>query len=333
MDEPRKLQVSLRGASAKEISRDALLARVSQERELRNYTRRATAAALFIQRVWRRHSAVKAVSLQLQQQWLSEMNQHASPWDKMQISSIVLRPFIFFISCLSIRNQKIQARDVDCMKLCFRVVLESINSTDPNENFCSMVIGTMEERKIWIYQSKKLILLCLHILVEFDYYGRAVPDIVLLSLAMRLAVVLTDQKGWKSIMDQDIQDADTAMKNLIWFIGSKESGTYNSIRRYVSKLESPISTQRTPSAPTDDRFLITASALTLALRPFHITDFNVNGGGVREVQYAAEGYFTSLLTIPWFPHRLPSVLLPALKHKLVLSSCLRTLLVMADLKR
>ncbi|CAK9143005.1 unnamed protein product [Ilex paraguariensis] len=49
MDEPKKHQVSLRGASAKEISRDALLERVSQERELRNYTRRATAAALFIQ--------------------------------------------------------------------------------------------------------------------------------------------------------------------------------------------------------------------------------------------------------------------------------------------
>lgn len=42
-------QVSLRGASAKEITRDALLEKVSQERELRNYTRRATAAAIFIQ--------------------------------------------------------------------------------------------------------------------------------------------------------------------------------------------------------------------------------------------------------------------------------------------
>ena len=42
-------QVSLRGASAREITRDALLEKVSQERELRNYTRRATAAAIFIQ--------------------------------------------------------------------------------------------------------------------------------------------------------------------------------------------------------------------------------------------------------------------------------------------
>lgn len=42
-------QVSLRGASAKEISRDVLLEKVSQERALRNFTRRATAAARLIQ--------------------------------------------------------------------------------------------------------------------------------------------------------------------------------------------------------------------------------------------------------------------------------------------
>lgn len=41
--------MSLRGASVKEISREALLEKVSQERELRNYARRATAAAIFTQ--------------------------------------------------------------------------------------------------------------------------------------------------------------------------------------------------------------------------------------------------------------------------------------------
>lgn len=39
----------MRGASAKEISRDALLEKVSHERELRSYARRANAAVLFIQ--------------------------------------------------------------------------------------------------------------------------------------------------------------------------------------------------------------------------------------------------------------------------------------------
>jgi ubiquitin-protein ligase E3 B len=49
MDLNRKHKVSLRGASSGEISRDALLAKVSQERELRSYARRANAASLFIQ--------------------------------------------------------------------------------------------------------------------------------------------------------------------------------------------------------------------------------------------------------------------------------------------
>ncbi|KAG0487707.1 hypothetical protein HPP92_009802 [Vanilla planifolia] len=42
-------QVSLRGASAREISRNALLEKVVHERQLRNFTRRASAAAIFIQ--------------------------------------------------------------------------------------------------------------------------------------------------------------------------------------------------------------------------------------------------------------------------------------------
>ncbi|KAK7258104.1 hypothetical protein RIF29_32554 [Crotalaria pallida] len=51
MDGLRKHQVSLRGASAKEITRDDLLQKVSRERELRNYAKRVAAAALFIQSV------------------------------------------------------------------------------------------------------------------------------------------------------------------------------------------------------------------------------------------------------------------------------------------
>lgn len=43
------LQVSLRGSSAKEITRDALLQKVSEERQLRSHLRRAAAAAFSIQ--------------------------------------------------------------------------------------------------------------------------------------------------------------------------------------------------------------------------------------------------------------------------------------------
>ncbi|GFP85460.1 E3 ubiquitin-protein ligase upl7 [Phtheirospermum japonicum] len=69
------LIVSLRGASAKEITRDALIERVNQERELRSYTRQANAAVMFIQRVWRRHHEMKLVALRLQWDWEIRMNE------------------------------------------------------------------------------------------------------------------------------------------------------------------------------------------------------------------------------------------------------------------
>ncbi|KAL6988297.1 E3 ubiquitin-protein ligase upl7 [Sarracenia purpurea var. burkii] len=200
-----------------------------------------------------------------------------------------------------------------------------MNSTDPLKNFCSLAIGTLEERRVWIYQARKLISLCLFILGVCDNSRRVGEDIVsLTSLAMHFAVVLTDLKGWKSITDDNLQDAGVAMKDLILFMGSKKSGLYHHIRRYIEKLDSHFSLQMKCSVPTDDRFLITASALTLALRPIHIV--SLYDLGRLDGQYAAEQYCVFLLTIPWLAQRLPAALLPALQHKSVLSPCFRTLL-------
>lgn len=190
-----------------------------------------------------------------------------------------------------------------------------------------MATGTIEEKKIWIYQSKKLILLCLFLLANSDDSVQGVEDVVLLSLAVRVAVVLTDRRCWKSITDCDIQVADGAMKDLIHFLGSKKSGVYDCIRRYISKLECSNFGHSTCPGQTDDRFLIITGAITLALRPFHVVDLEVKDNDSLDTQNAAEGYCVSLLTIPWFAQRLPVVLLPALTHKSVLSPCLRMLLV------
>uniref|UniRef100_A0A5B6YGI5 HECT-type E3 ubiquitin transferase n=1 Tax=Davidia involucrata TaxID=16924 RepID=A0A5B6YGI5_DAVIN len=331
MDDPRKHQVSLRGASVKEITRDALLEKVSQERELRNYTRRAAAAALFIQRVWRRYNVTKMVSGQLQQEWEKMLNHHTVSINRTWISSGFLRPFLFFITNLSTRCQKIRTRDIDCMQNCFRILLESINSTDPEKNFCSLATGTLEERRIWNYQAQKLISLCLFILGKCDNSCQRCQDIVVLtSLAMRFVVVLTDLKGWKSITDDNLKDADISVKDLVRFMGSKKSGLYICIRRYINNLDAPFSSQMNCSGQTDDRFLITASAVTLALRPFHITNADSNDLDHLDVQYAAEQYCVFLLTIPWFAQRLPAVLLPALRHKSILSHCFRTLLILKE---
>lgn len=321
MDENRKHQVSLRGASAKEITRDALLQKVSHERELRNYTRRATTAAVFIQRVWRRYIVTKMVAMQLQEEWENSVN---CPVDLMitrsWISSSLLRPFLFFITHLSTRHQKIQTRNRDCMQSCFKILLESINSTDSKKNFCSLATSSHEDRKIWVFQSQKLISLCSFILAQCDYSDVTNQDLIILtSLAMRLAVVLTDPTGWKSVDNKNRQDANLAVADLIQFIGSSRSGLYGHIRSYIIRLTGPSDSFLVNS---DEKFLITASAITLALRPFH-------NGKVRW-PYAAEQYCVFLLTIPWLTQRLPPVLLPALKHKSVLSPCFSTILISTE---
>lgn len=185
-----------------------------------------------------------------------------------------------------------------------------------------MAIGTVEERKVWNYQAKKLITMCLFILTEYDMSCHKNDDVLLTSLAMRLAVILTDVKGWRCISDNNIQGALVAVRGLVQFMGSIRSGLYNSVRRYICKLEAPCSFKA-----ADERLLITASAITLALRPFHVANLVVDKNVLLEMQSAAEQYCVYLLTIPWIAQRLPMVLIPPLKHKSVLTPCLRILLV------
>ncbi|WOH06132.1 hypothetical protein DCAR_0625555 [Daucus carota subsp. sativus] len=326
MAEPRKHQVSLRGASAKEISRDALLERVSQERELRNYTRKATSAALFIQRVWRSYYSTKMIALQLQRDWQDmisccKMSTITATW----ISSSLLRPFLFFTTCLSTRYRKIQARDVNCMQMCFKILLESLNSTDHQKNFCLLSTCSLEERRIWLYQAKKLISLCLLILAECDYTRQGANEFVILtSLGMRFLVMLTDAKAWKYNSESSFQDANNAVKELILFMGSNKSDLFVCVRRYIIRLDAPFP-QLTGAGQKDDKLLITASAITVSLRPFHILDIEKNDS--LDVQHAAEQFFIFLLSIPWFTQRLPAFLLSSLRHKSVLLRCFRALLI------
>ncbi|KAM0993678.1 hypothetical protein ACFX10_009301 [Malus domestica] len=301
MDKRGKHQVSLRGASAKEITRDALLEKVSQERELRQYARRATVAALFIQREWRRYRAVKMAALEVRGEW-EKVVEH-----------------------------NIQTTEMCSMKTCFQILLESVNSTDSKKNFCSLAIGTLEERRIWSYQSRKLISLCMFVLSKCDT-SRARDQVIvaLTSLAMRFVVVLTDFKGWKSVAEHDCQSADAAVKYLVRFIGTGESGLYLSIRRYISTLDAPGFSRISSNIQRDDSFLITASTITLALRPFHLAKFDSDGPGSLDVHYVAEKYCVFLLTIPCLTQRLPAVLISAMRHKSILSPCFQTLLILKD---
>ncbi|KAG4215952.1 hypothetical protein ERO13_A01G211500v2 [Gossypium hirsutum] len=331
MEEPRKQQVSLRGASASEISRDALLEKVSQEREHRNYARKAASASIFIQKVWRSYGETRKVAMRFQEEWESLVKYQAGIMTGELISSSVLRPFIFFITRLSIRQRKNLARELKCMQTCFGILLESINSTDSRKNICSLIVGTTEQRRTSMYQMRKLISLCSFILSECDTSHAGSQDIVVLtSLALRFVVVLTDLKSWKIVNDENIGDADAAVKNFVRFIGSCRSGLYASLRRYISRLDAFSSAKVKSIVQTDDKFLISASAITIAIRPFSLTTFNAADCIKFDVHSAAEQYCLYLLTIPWLTQRVPAVLLPALKHKSTLLPCLQLLLTSKD---
>ncbi|XP_010558979.1 PREDICTED: E3 ubiquitin-protein ligase UPL7 [Tarenaya hassleriana] len=321
MDQLRKNKVSLRGASTGEISRDDLLAKVSQERELRSYARRANAAALFIQRVWRSYIVRKRAALELREEWEILLNHHAGSVTRSWVSSSVLRPFLFFIRSLSVQYQKIQARDISCTQTCFKNLLESMNSNDPNCNFCLLAVGTLEERRAWACQTRKLVSLCAFLLTECNKSHERIKDVIVVNaLALRILVVLTDPKSWKGITKDNFKDAEIAGKMLILFLGARRSGYYTAVRRYFLTLNKQM----------DDRLLITTSAVTLAIRPFHMRESDFVDGDQPDIILSVEEYIASVLTIPRLTQCLPSALICALKHRTVLTPIFRTSLTSWD---
>lgn len=73
------------------------------------------------------------VALQLQLEWEEEVVVVAlasvDDLTAATISKYILRSFLFFVQCLSIRQGKIRHKDIGCIRTCFKILLESINST------------------------------------------------------------------------------------------------------------------------------------------------------------------------------------------------------------
>lgn len=190
-----------------------------------------------------------------------------------------------------------------------------------------MSTGTLEERNAWLHQAHKLISICLSMLPDFNSPSTGGPDTGSLTLAMRIVVALTDLKGWKWVTSKIFKDAEIAVKNLIRRISTGNHRLYSCIRIYISKLDCHDYSRTNSCLQTDDHFLTTASAITIALRPFQVVNLDTDHDFYVEVQEAVEHYCVFLLTVPMLFQRLPTILLPALKHKSVLSTCLETLLV------
>ncbi|KAH7673883.1 HECT domain-containing protein [Dioscorea alata] len=326
----KRPQVSLRGASAKEISRDALIEKVSHERELRNYARRASAAALFIQRVWRRFHVMKMVTEQLYEECENLSKDNFTCKSSRWISGRFLRLFLFIATQPSTLRYKMQLKNVACISTCFKILLQSIDSPESVKNYCSLAVGTADERSTWLYQSRKLLLLCFFVLSECDPSRlEGEHTVPLTSLAMRLAISLTDPKSWKCCKSENLNEAEAAAKKLIGFMTTRKSGTYCCIRKYIMKLGAQIALQSEMTSKASDHVLITASAVTLALRPFHAKYLGPDEGDVA-VRDASELFFTLILTIPYLTQCLPPFLLAALKHECVLFPSLKMLLISKD---
>lgn len=71
----------------------------------------------------------KKVAIQLEEEWEAVVNNYAGLVTGTWISISVLRPFLFFITCLSTQHRNIRVRDIDCIQKCLKLILESMNSS------------------------------------------------------------------------------------------------------------------------------------------------------------------------------------------------------------
>lgn len=193
-----------------------------------------------------------------------------------------------------------------------------LSFADQGYNFCSLAVGTFEESKTWACQTRRMVSLCSFILMECNYSQERIKDVIGVSaLLLRILIVLTDPKSWKIITKDNFEDAETAGKMIIQFIGSCKSGYYSAVRRYIKTL----------TKHTDERLLITTSAVTLALRPFHVRQPAFVDDNQLDTNLAFEEYVSLILTIPRLVCCLPSALIRALKHKSILMPSFHTILV------
>ncbi|CAM6107607.1 unnamed protein product [Calypogeia fissa] len=329
-------KVSLRGASAKEVSRDVLLEKVAQERASRLLAKKTAASALLIQRVWRGRRAAQEAADLVQADWDAAVL-HKQPSERSFFADIIskqgLRPLLFLVSPSSFSAQR--AKNSSRLVTGFKLLLESINSSDLSRNYCSLAIGSRDEQARWLYQVHKILELCGTVLAN-DGHEWSDTDKTLPGLTVRVMVALTDATMWKGFSQKDDQvKANALALNLLEWLAKGHGGLFPAIRSYIiSNYPIPKGDGEHDKPPDRDKFIVTASAITLALRPL----VALSAASQQELQHdrkqlerlrassarAAVMFATHILTIPFLIQRLPGTLVPALQHTSALAPCLRT---------
>lgn len=188
-------------------------------------------------------------------------------------------------------------------------------------------MGLPQEKSAWLHQTQQLVSLCLFILADCSYSSHQDEMVTVTALSMRLLVSLTDVKGWKNFRTRDINDADLAVKRLIRYMTTNTNGIYSCFRKFILRNAPRSSSWRNTVSSSENILLITASAITLCVRPFHsMMLIDQDTGGI-DVYEASKKYCIYVMTVPYLTKYLPSILLPALKHERVLLPCFSILLV------
>lgn len=161
-------------------------------------------------------------------------------------------------------------------------------------------------------------------------------------LAMRVMVALTDTSTWKSFNEpgQEVrkEKADLVALNLLEWLANGNGGLFLAVRSYIiANFPVPgIKDDQVRPQGKKDKFIITASIITITLRPLLMLaaacteDQEQNSEVSKERKdfrpasaRAAAQFSAHILTIPFLPQRLPGPLLPALEHPSALAPCLR----------
>ncbi|XP_024536695.1 E3 ubiquitin-protein ligase UPL7 isoform X1 [Selaginella moellendorffii] len=319
MEAPLTGRVSLRGASAKEDSRDVLLEKIARDRASRVLQRRTLAATLTVQRIWRSRRAARIAVNAIQLLWDERVEEiHRSGIVSAEaFADDILRPFIFFTRNLSWLTRSFFVKDLQRVSICFQALLQSVNFPDAR-NFCKLACGTPSRKTQWFYQVHRLLTICSAILI-----GRRRSDAVstsLLALAMRLLVTLTDSKLWNGFEDRQRETGAVTSEIVQWF-GAGNSGFYYAAHAYLME-------GNTADLETKESFLVTASLITMAFRPFHAIAAELSCQRyARDLEdwkgKAAAQICRHVLTVPCLIERLPAGLVPAFQHENVLAVCLR----------
>lgn len=349
-------QVSLGGASARELTRDELLGRVAQQRAVRSFGKQATASALLIQRVWRGRTIARQAAAQARTDWDKQFflrhGEYQNPISADAISNQMLRPLFMFLrhsSCFDLHQTQEGAEDAGRLATCFRVLLQSIHNPDMRYNYCDLSVGFPDKMSKWIYQARQLLRLACAALGkkghEFEPKASDNNHITLeasnlAGLAIRVIIGLTDSGTWKCF-DEPGQEfrkrkAHLVVLGLLEWLASGSGGLYLAVQSYIlANFPVPgIKDDHARSRGKKDKFIITASIITITLRPLLVLSAECSRDRDDEKTFEDKDYTTAsnraaaqfsahILTIPFLPQRLPQPLLPALQHPSALSPCLR----------